>query len=161
MTEKDKSVATQESSTASGLRPFDNMDEWFDELQKHWLSQGFFGRGLMDYANAFGGRIPKVDVIDRKDEIYVKAELPGVKKEQLQINLHDNILSIHAKVEKEEKQEEGKYHRREVMTGEFQRTLQLPAPVDDSKVKATFKDGVLELHLPKSPTYTPKSIKVD
>jgi HSP20 family protein len=115
----------------------------------------------MDYANAFGGRIPKVDVIDRKDEIYVKAELPGVKKEQLQITLNDNILSIHAKVEKEEKQEEGKYHRREVMTGEFQRTLQLPAPVDDEKVKATFKDGVLELHLPKSATFTPKSIKVD
>jgi HSP20 family protein len=161
MTDKDKSVATQESSTQRWLRPFDDMDEWFDELQKHWLSQRFFGRGFTDYANAFGGRIPKVDVIDRKDEVYVKAELPGVTKDQLQVNLHDNILSIHAKVEKEEKKEEGKYHRREVMTGEFQRTLQLPAPVDDEKVKASFKDGVLELHLPKSATYKPKTIKVD
>ena len=138
MTDKDKSVAKQESSQQRWLRPFDDMDEWFDELQKHWLSQRFFGRGLTDYANAFGGRIPKVDVIDRKDEVYVKAELPGVTKDQLQVNLNDNILSIHAKVEKEEKKEEGKYHRHEVMTGEFQRTLQLPAPVDDEKVQASF-----------------------
>jgi HSP20 family protein len=158
---EDKSKNLAETKSGRWLQPFDEMDEWFDELQKHWLSQRFFGRGVTDYANVFGGRVPKVDVIDRKDEILVRAELPGVKKEDLQVTLNDNILSIHAKVEKEEHKEEEKYHRRELLKGEFQRTLQLPVPVDEKNTKATFKDGVLELRLPKLAEYAPKTITVE
>ncbi|MFM8445005.1 MAG: Hsp20/alpha crystallin family protein [Methylococcus sp.] len=157
--EKSKKLA--ETKPSRWLQPFDDMDDWFDELQKHWLSQRFFGRGMTDYANAFGGRVPKVDVIDRKEEICVRAELPGVRKEDIQVTLNDNILAIHAKVEKEEEKEEDKYHRRELLKGEFQRTLQLPAPVDEKNTKATFKDGVLELCLPKLAEFTPKTITVE
>jgi HSP20 family protein len=155
----DKALAKAE--TPSWLQPFEDMDEWFDELQKRWLSHRFFGRGLADYPQAFGGRIPKVDVIDREKEICVHAELPGVTKDDLSVTLQDNILNIHASVEKEKKDEKGKYHRRELFKGEFQRTLQLPSPVDNEKSKATFKDGVLELILPKAANYSPKKIKVE
>ena len=158
---EDKPKNPPETKSSRWLQPLDDMDEWFDELQKHWLSQRFFGHGMPEYANAFGGRVPKVDVIDRKDEICVRAELPGVKKEDIQVTLNDNILAIHAKVEKEEQKEEEKYHRRELVKGEFQRTLQLPAPVDEKSTKATFKDGVLELCLPKLAEYAPKTIRVE
>jgi HSP20 family protein len=64
-------------------------------------------------------------------------------------------------VEKEEHQEAGQYHRRELLKGEFQRTLQLPAHVDSENVKATFKEGILELILPKLGNDSPKKIKVE
>ena len=158
---EDKPKSPPETKSSRWLQPFDDMDDWFDELQKQWLSQRFFGRGLSDYANAFGGRVPKVDVIDRKDDICVRAELPGVKKEDIQITLNDNILAIQAKIEKEELKEEDKYHRRELVKGEFQRSLQLPAPVDEKNTKATFKDGILELCLPKLAEFSPKTITVE
>jgi len=79
----DKALAKTE--TPSWLQPFEDMDEWFDELQKRWLSHRFFGRGLTDYPQAFGGRIPKVDVIDREKEVCVHAELPGVTKDNLSV----------------------------------------------------------------------------
>jgi HSP20 family protein len=141
---------------ATGLTPFEEMETWFDALQNRWLSQRLF-----DLPTTFGGRLPKVDVIDREGELCVRAELPGVSKDDLSVTLHDNLLGIHAKVEKEERQEAGKYHRRELLKGEFQRTLQLPAHVDSENVKATFKEGILELILPKLGNDSPKKIKVE
>lgn len=157
----DPGKAVPEAHSATGLLPFDSMEAWFDEMQKRWLSHPVFGRALPDFAGLFGGRMPKVDVIDRDNEICVRAELPGVTKEDLHVTLHDNLLGIRAKVAKEEKQEEGQYHRRELLTGEFQRTVQLPAPVDSEKVTATFKEGILELLMPKAADYRPKKIKVE
>ena len=155
-----KEVAPTQAKPVS--RPFfDEMDEWFDEMQRHWLSPRLFGRGWPDFKPAFGGRIPKVDVIDRDDEICVRAELPGVHKDHLSVTLHDNILTIQTSMEKEERDEEGRYHRRELVKSEFQRSLQLPAPVDSDRAKSSFKDGVLELTLPKQAGYKPKHIRVE
>ena len=157
-----KEVAQTQTKPVSVSRPFfDEMDEWFDEMQRHWLSPRLFARGWPDLKPAFGDRIPKVDVIDREDEICVRAELPGVDKDHLTVTLHDNILTIQTSMEKEEHDEEGRYHRRELVKSEFQRSLQLPAPVDSDKAKSSFKDGILELTLPKLAGYKPKHIKVE
>ena len=155
----DQAIAKPEAT--SWLQPLGDMDEWFDALQKRWLSHRFFERGLTDLPQALGGRLPKVDVIDRDKEICVHAELPGVTKDHLSVTLQDNLLSIHATVEKEQKEEKGQYHRREITKSEFQRTLQLPAPVDNENAKASFENGVLELILPKTAGYQPKRIKVE
>jgi len=154
-----KSVTATQPLT--GVTLFDEMDAWFDAWQNRWLSQRLFGPGRADFPAAFECRWPKVDVIDREGELCVRAELPGVSKDDLSVTLDDNRLGIHAKVEKEERQETGQYHRRERRTGEFQRTLQLPAHVDSEKAKATFKEGILELILPKLGNDSPKKIKVE
>lgn len=89
----------------------------------------------------FEGRTPKVDVINRDKEVLVKAELPGVKKEDVDVQVADNSVTIQATTKHEEVEEKGEYHRRELSSGEFVRTLPLPAEVDDNKAKASFYGG--------------------
>ena len=101
-----------------------------------------------------------MDLIDRDDEILIKAELPGVKKDDLDVTLTDDVLTIKASTQHEEEEEKGEYHRREISRGEFQRTLKLPENVDVDKAKTSFKDGVLELKIPKEKPAKRRTIKV-
>lgn len=93
--------------------------------------------------------IPKVDVIDRDDEILVRAEVPGLKKDDIDVTMTDDLVTIRGTAQQEEKREEGDYYYRETSRGEFSRSIRLPAHVDGSKAKAKYADGVLELTLPK------------
>ncbi len=143
------------------LSPLDEFDQWLDEVRRNWLSPFWLGRNFPDAGSVFGGRWPRVDVIDREDEVFVRAELPGVSKENLDVSVNENTLSIRATTQKEEKEEKGQYHRRELSRGEFQRTVRLPGPIESEKAKATFKDGILELTLPKAPGFKRQTIKVE
>jgi HSP20 family protein len=143
------------------LGPLDEFDQWLDEIRRNWMSPFFFGRNWPEAGSVFGGRMPRVDVIDREDEFCVRAELPGVSKENLDVSLQENTLTIRATTQKEEKEEKGQYFRRETSRGEFQRTVRLPAPVAGENVKAAFKDGILELTIPKAPGFKRQSIKVE
>jgi HSP20 family protein len=109
----------------------------------------------------FGGRTPRVDVIDRDEEIVVRAELPGVKKDDLDVSLVEDVLTIKAASKEEAEEEKGGYHRREISRGELRRSIRLPANVDAEKVKARFADGIPELNLPKVAPTARHSIKVD
>ena len=143
------------------LSPFDDIDQWFEDfVPRRWL-QPFFRRGWPEIESAFGGKFPKVDVIDRDAEIVVRAELPGVNKEDLDVSLSDNLLTIRAKTHQEKKEEKGHYHRREISHGQSQRTLRLPANVEGDKTTASFKDGILEIVAPKVAGSERQSIKVD
>lgn len=94
--------------------------------------------------------IPKIDVIDRDKEMLVKAELPGIDKEDLDISITDNQLVIKAKTCHEKTEEKGDYYRQEINKSEIYRSVFLPAEVgDDNKIKTSFKNGVLELTIPK------------
>lgn len=143
------------------LSPFDEVDQWFDDIRRQWLPSAFFGRPWPETGSVFGGRMPRVDVIDRESEFCVRAELPGISKENLEVSLHENTLNLRATTQREEKQERGQYYRREMSRGEFQRTIRLPAPVESENAKATFKDGILELVLPKAPGFKRQTIKVE
>jgi HSP20 family protein len=90
-----------------------------------------------------------VDVIVRDDEVLVRAELPGYKKEEIEISVSDSSLTLKGETKSEETEEKGDYYRCEISRGAFSRVIALPAEVDDSKAKASMKDGVLELTLPK------------
>ena len=105
--------------------------------------------------------MPKVDIIDRDTEVVVKAELPGVEKDNLDISISENMLTIRASTQHEKKEEKGQYFRREMSRGELQRTLRLPGQVDGDKAKASFKDGILEISVPKAPGSRRQTIKVD
>ncbi len=92
---------------------------------------------------------PAIDVVDREKEVVVRAQLPGVKKGDLDVSIADRILTIKGSTRTEEKEEKDNFFRQEIRTGSFSKAVQLPADVDAAKAQATFKDGVLELQLPK------------
>lgn len=109
----------------------------------------------------FEGRAPKVDVIDRDHEVVVKAELPGVKKEDLDVTVGDNSITIRATTKQESKEEKENYYRSEISSGSFMRTVGLPSAVDADKAKAKFADGVLEMTLPKVEVAKRRNVKID
>ena len=103
---------------------------------------------------------PLVDITEDEKEYLIKAELPEVKKEEVKLTVHDDVLSISGE-RKYEKEEKGKkYHRVERAYGSFTRSFTLPEDADAGKVAADYKDGVLKVHLPKSEKAKPKSIEV-
>jgi len=101
-----------------------------------------------------------VDVVDREKEILVRAELPGVKKDDIDITIEDQNVSIKASTSHEEKEEDGDYYRNEISQGEYRRNFTLPTKVDSDKATTTFKDGVMEMTLPKSEPSKRRKIKV-
>lgn len=108
-----------------------------------------------------GSWVPPVDVYETADSIVLKAELPGIGKEDINVEVKDNTLTLRGekKIEKEVKEEN--YYRAERSYGTFQRAFTLPSTVQADKVKAKFKDGVLEISLPKIEEAKPKQIKVE
>jgi len=103
---------------------------------------------------------PALDVYEQKENFIVKAELPGMKKEDITVSLHDGSLSISGERRSETKREDAEVYRSERYFGRFQRTVTLPAPVAPDKVKAQYKDGVLTVTLPKTEEAKPKQIDV-
>jgi HSP20 family protein len=94
-------------------------------------------------------KVPKVDIVDRDNDILVRADVPGVKKENLDISLTDNTITIKGSTSEEKKEEKGDYFRSETMKGSFTRTMSLPSDVDGEKASTSFRDGVLEVVIPK------------
>jgi HSP20 family protein len=106
------------------------------------------------------GWTPALDVYEGKDSFVVKAELPGMKKEDIEVSLHDGSLSISGERKTETKHEDAEVYRAERFFGRFQRTVTLPTAVAADKVKAAYKDGVLTITLPKTEEAKPKQIDV-
>lgn len=104
---------------------------------------------------------PAIDIDDTKDAVIVKADLPGMKKEEIDVSVDGNTLLIKGERKHESEQKENGYVRTERAYGSFYRELTLPNFVDSSKLKATYKDGVLELTLPKKEEAKPKKINVE
>jgi HSP20 family protein len=106
------------------------------------------------------GWAPAVDLIDHKDELVLRADLPGLEQKDIEVTVQDGSLVIRGerKEEKEEKKED--YYCAERTYGVFARTLPLPTGVDPDRVKATFKNGVLEVHLPKAAEAKGRRIEV-
>jgi HSP20 family protein len=126
--------------------PFSDIDQMFDDFfHRRWM-RPFFTERPFGGIEAF---MPHVDVIDHEDEVVVRAEVPGYKKEDIEISLSDSSLNIRGEIRTEEKEEKRDYYCCEISHGAFSRTVPLPAYVDEAKAKASMKDGMLELTLPK------------
>jgi HSP20 family protein len=141
----------------TGWSPFGRLTNLRDEIDR------LFETPLTELARTsqlLSGWTMALDVFEDKDNFFVKAELPGVKKEQLEISLHEGSLSISGERKSEGKYEDAEVHRAERFFGRFQRTVALPTPVDADKVKAQYQDGILTITLPKTEEAKPKHIDV-
>ena len=108
-----------------------------------------------------GAWVPAVDIYETHESLILKAELPGITKEDVSVEVEDNTLTLKGEKKFEAEVKEENYHRVERSYGNFQRSFTLPATVDQEKVKAKFKDGILEIRLPKVEEAKPKQIKVE
>ncbi|HEU4344012.1 MAG TPA: Hsp20/alpha crystallin family protein [Candidatus Binatia bacterium] len=147
-------------------RAFAEMPQWEREMDR--MFGDFFRERVPSLwserlwpQRSLGMPEPAVDIYDEKDEFVVKAELPGMSKDDIQVNVTDNVLTIKGEKKKEESKEEKDYYRSERIYGAFMRSLSLPAEINSEKVRATFKDGVLEVRLPKSEQAKKKQISVE
>jgi len=110
----------------------------------------------------FHGTLPySLDVYREKDELVVKAELPGIKKKDLDISLEDDVLTIKAEKKKEEVTEDTTYYTSERHFGHYLRSMSLPFHIDADKISATFKNGLLEIRLPKAEETKSKHIEIN
>lgn len=111
-------------------------------------------------SHLLSGWTPALDMHEDKDNLYVRLELPGMKKEDIELSLHDGSLSIAGERKGEEKSKDAEVYRAERFFGRFQRTITLPTAVAVDKVKAQYADGVLTVTLPKAEEAKPKRIDV-
>ena len=101
-----------------------------------------------------------VDMFETSDHLVVKASVPGVKPENLDITIQGDLLTIKGEMQEDQENKQGRYHYRERRVGAFSRTVTLPYPIENDKVQASFEHGVLTLTLPKAEAVKPRSIKV-
>ena len=138
----------------NGLRPwtrdFDSLFEGFLRPAR-WMEEG-----------ASEGLIPALDVVERDNEFIVRAEMPGVKKDEIEVSLENGVLTLGAETKSETEEKDGdRVIRQERRYGKYVRSLRIGKDIDEKKIKAAYKDGVLELTLPKAETVKPKKISVD
>jgi len=124
------------------------------------MDQFFRPTRLFDEETA--GMVPRMDVVEHENDFVIRTDLPGVKKEDIDVTFENGVLTIsgETKAETEEK-EGGEVIRQERRYGKYLRSLRLATPIDEKRVKANYKDGVLELTLPKAEEAKPKKITVD
>jgi len=138
----------------SPLEPLTNLQT---EVNRLFNAAGW---GLPRNADLFSGWTPALDLVEEKDSLIAKVELPGVKKEEIEISVHDGVLTISGERKSEEEVKDGETVRAERYFGRFQRNFTLPKPVAVEKAKATYKDGILTVVLPKTEEAKPKQIAV-
>lgn len=129
-----------------------DMNRMFDEFFRGDISvdESFFNR---DWS-------PAVDIAENNNEYIIKAELPGLQKEEVKISIENNILTIRGERKNEQEKKETNYHRIERSYGMFERSFAVPGTVKTSEIDAQFKDGILTLTLPKAEETKPKMIDV-
>ena len=117
-------------------------------------------RGEMDRLLEDFWKRPWREVSDNKKSVVVKVQVPGVPKENIQVNVTDDVLTVKGEVKEEEKKEDKNYYHREIRYGSFSRTVPLPTAVIAEKAAAKLKDGVLEIKIPKSKESKVKEIPI-
>lgn len=171
MSKKSKQVQKADSKKAIAKQsadPIAQMAEQFKALEKRF--DDFMSRGILapfdtDWPDtsllASEMPTPKVDIIDKGKKLVVRAEMPGFDKDNIDVDVTDNSITLKGEVKEESKNEEGDFYQSEVRQQSFSRSLMLPAEVDSSKAKATFKNGMLEINLPKSKVEKKKKVDIE
>ncbi len=122
--------------------------------EPYWLTR------RMDDDTDMGMWNPVVDLYEKDDHFVIKAELPGVDKKNISIDLKDRVLTLSGERSYENEVKEESYYRRERSYGKFQRAFTLPADVDSDKINAEFKDGLLQIEVPKPEQQKPKQVTI-
>ena len=155
---KKKEGGLEPMRPSAWLTPFGRMDDFMEEFFRRPFGRPFWAGmpRMMEEVEP----TPSVDIYEEGDTIVLKSELPGMTKADLDINLTDDTITISGEKKKEEKVERKNYYRLERSFGSFKRTFALPSDVQSDKAKASFKDGVLEVKIPKSEEAKKKEKKV-
>ena len=140
------------NSELSNWSPFSNLRDHLNRL--------FELSGDGRPAESFGDWAPALDAFEDKDKYVVSVELPGMKKEDINVTVHDGILTVSGERRHEKDVKEGTVHRTERYYGKFSRSVSLPAVVKSDKVAAAYKDGILSIEIPKAEEAKPKQIEV-
>jgi HSP20 family protein len=135
-----------------GADPFRGFDDLMRGMFDDWLSPRAHGEAR--------GWSPAVDMIDKKDEIVLRADVPGLDQKDIHVSVENGMLTIRGTRQEEREAKEEDYYCCERWAGSFSRTMALPSGIDPDKIKATFKNGVLEVHVPKSAQAVGKSIEI-
>jgi len=140
-----------------GLTPWTGMGSL-----KHEMDRVFdrFLEGKWDEIPALGEWAPNMDISETKDSLVAKVEVPGLDPKDIQISLQENLLTIKGEKRQEKEEKDEHYHRVERAYGVFTRSVRLPVAVDASKVTASFKNGLLTVTLPKTPSARGTTIPV-
>ncbi len=140
------------------FRDWLDLRDEFDRFLDWALSSGISRRRRAGESTLW---VPPIDVSETSDAVIVKADLPGVSEDDIQISITGNLLSIKGERKQEVKEENENFFRVERVYGAFERVIELPAEVEPDKAKATFKNGVLTIEIPKSEKVKPKEIKIE
>jgi HSP20 family protein len=145
----------------NGLQKWDPFKDWdpFRELNEFSERLGSL-MGRHGDSTPRGQWMPAVDIIEDEKEFCVKVELPEVRKEDVHVTVENGVLTVHGERKSEKEEKKKRYHRVERSYGSFTRSFGLPEGADAGKVRAEFKDGLLQVHLPKSEAAKPKQIEV-
>jgi HSP20 family protein len=130
-----------------------DMDRLFDEFTKP-------ARRRRIWPKSEGLVIPSIDLYDRKTDIVVKIELPGVRREDIDLTITKDTLTLKGEIKKDDDVQEEDYSLSERMVGSFSRTIKLPFAVESEKAQATMNNGLLEIVIPKQEEARPKEIKI-
>lgn len=157
---------TVQPIAAQPLSPIDEMqremERMFDSFfPRGWLRPMHLGWPTWGDMKLPELKSPKIDIIERDDVIIVHAEVPGIDKKDIEISVTDDSITLRGQSQIESKEDTENYHRREISRGSFCRTLPLPSSVDNENAKASFKDGMLEITLPKQAKTKRKTVSID
>jgi HSP20 family protein len=161
-----KKESAKKEVALAPLRPLSPLRAWEREIERMFADFPFFRwprfRDLEPFRFARELRLetPALDMYEEKDAVVVKAEMPGISKDDIEITLRGSTLSVKGEKKREEEVRDKDYYRCEREYGSFLRTVELPAEVKADAVKATFKDGVLEVRLPKTEEAKKKEVRV-
>jgi HSP20 family protein len=135
------------------------METWHNRINR-LFDGSFFPTFSMDDGVSLGNWRPVVDIYENEDTVVVTAELPGVDKKDIKVDLKDGILTLSGERSHEKEVKEEHYYRKERAFGSFHRSFNVPAEIDPDKIKAEFKDGVLKVEIPKPEEKKAKKIAV-
>ncbi len=160
--EKKETTAVTPRRPAEVLPRRGELDRWFDRMFEDFWRRPFPSLRLPErlFPEGVTLRMPVVDVYEEKDVVVAKAELPGLTKDDLEVQITGTTLTLKGEKKKKEEVKEENYYYCERSEGSFVRNLELPCEVQADKVKAIFKDGVLEVRLPKTEEAKKKSVSV-
>ena len=138
---------------------FRELEDMSTRLNRLLTRQSLSSR-TQDESMAVAQWAPSVDIVEMKAEFQIRAEVPGVEKQDVNVSVHDGVLLIAGHRQHEKEEHDHRYHRTECLYGSFARSFRLPDSIDEQKLTAEFKNGVLTIHLPKSERAKPKSIDI-
>jgi len=110
--------------------------------------------------DSYGAWAPPVDIFERQDQLVIRAEVPGVHKEDMDVRIENGVLTLHGERKEEREEKDVNTHLMERVYGSFTRSFSLPTTVDPTRVTAAYKDGVLEVTVPKVETAKPKKVEI-